>query len=165
MVVKCETSPGQEHVVRSHVPQRRCAEGFRRRVGEYQGEADGRLLREEVETQRPYIVMAVVEPCNIVMCVHSGLEPADLAVVTDNKAMHDMAGWILGIVRFSYTLMYPLTASLRFDEALSVDPAECQTSQCLARAFSSCVAATYRPSQRRSPASYDCLRSNTSCLY
>ena len=40
----------------------------------------------------PHIAMAVVEPCNIFLCVHSGVEIADSSLVTDNKAMQDTAG-------------------------------------------------------------------------
>ena len=64
------------------------------------------------------LAMAVVEQRNIVLCVHSGLELTVLTVVTDNKAMQGIAGWILVIVRFSHTFMCMLTASLHFDEAL-----------------------------------------------
>ena len=40
----------------------------------------------------PHIAMAVVEPCNIFLYVHSGLERTDFTVMTDNKAMQDTAG-------------------------------------------------------------------------
>ena len=90
--------------------------------------------------------MAVVASCNIVLCVHSGLELTDLTVVTDNQAMHDIAGWILGIVRFSYTLMYPVDGISSFRRSTARDVADFQTIWCPTHAFPSCVAAACRPS-------------------
>ena len=153
-------SPQLVHGVRSLALQRYCAEGFRRRFGEGQEEADGRRLRDKVElsdrvSAGPHIAMAVMEPCNIVLCVHSGVEIADLSVVTDNTHLN----------RWLAQIMYPLTASLRVDGALCVDVAESQTIWFPTRGFSSCVAATYRSSQRRRSTSYNCLRPKTSRPY
>ena len=132
MVVKCDPRHGKNMsyglTYRSYVVQKE-SDAALVKIKEKRTAVDyGKKSRlTDAGSACPHIAMAVVEPCNIVLCVHSGLELTVLTVVTDNKAMQGIAGWILVIVRFSHTFMYPLTASLRFDEALQVDVARSQT--------------------------------------
>ena len=71
-------SPRWVHGVRSHVLQRCCAQGFQRRVGEHQEEANSRRLQAGVETQRHSVCLSVnrddrrgdVEYCPYVLTPH-----------------------------------------------------------------------------------------------
>ena len=57
-----------------------------------------------------------------------------------------------------------LTASLRYDGALKVDVVGSQTICCFTRAFSACVAAAHRSSQRRRPTIFNSPGPKTPCL-
>merc|ERR1711934_1082997 len=83
----------------------------------------------------PQVSTAVVEPYNAVLCSHAMLEHSDVAFMVDNEAMYDICRRNLDIERPTYTNLNRLvaqgissiTASLRFDGALSVDMTEFQT--------------------------------------
>jgi tubulin alpha len=83
----------------------------------------------------PQVSTAVVEPYNAVLCSHAMMEHSDVAFMVDNEAMYDICRRNLDIERPTYTNLNRLvaqgissiTASLRFDGALSVDMTEFQT--------------------------------------
>jgi len=83
----------------------------------------------------PQVATAVVEPYNAVLCSHAMMEHSDVAFMVDNEAMYDICRRNLDIERPTYTNLNRLvaqgissiTASLRFDGALSVDMTEFQT--------------------------------------
>jgi tubulin alpha len=83
----------------------------------------------------PQVSTAVVEPYNSVLCSHTMLEHSDVGFMIDNEAMYDICRRNLDIERPTYTNLNRLvaqcisniTASLRFDGALSVDMTEFQT--------------------------------------
>ena len=83
----------------------------------------------------PQVSTAVVEPYNAVLCSHAMLEHSDVAFMVDNEALYDICRRNLDIERPTYTNLNRLvaqcisniTASLRFDGALSVDMTEFQT--------------------------------------
>ncbi len=83
----------------------------------------------------PQVATAVVEPYNAVLCSHAMMEHSDVAFMVDNEALYDICRRNLDIERPTYTNLNRLvaqgissiTASLRFDGALSVDMTEFQT--------------------------------------
>jgi len=83
----------------------------------------------------PQVATAVVEPYNAVLCSHGMLEHSDVAFMVDNEALYDICRRNLDIERPTYTNLNRLvaqaissiTASLRFDGAISVDMTAFQT--------------------------------------
>merc|ERR1712100_57689 len=83
----------------------------------------------------PQVATAVVEPSNAVLCSLGMLEHSDVAFMVDNEALYDICRRNLDIERPTYTNLNRLvaqaissiTASLRFDGAISVDMTAFQT--------------------------------------
>jgi len=83
----------------------------------------------------PQVATAVVEPYNACLCQHGVLEHSDVAFMVDNEALYDICRRNLDIERPTYTNLNRLvaqsissiTASLRFDGAISVDMTAFQT--------------------------------------
>jgi len=83
----------------------------------------------------PQVSTSVVEPYNSVLSTHSLLEHADVTFCLDNEALYDVCQKKLDIERPTYSnlnrliaqVVSSLTASLRFDGSLNVDPTEFQT--------------------------------------
>ena len=129
-------SPWCVHGVRSHVLQRCCAQGFQRRVGEDQEEADCRRLQAGVETQRHSACLSAnrdgrlgaVEHCPYVRIpsLNSRISPSWRTNAHLNR-------WLVS------TRSCARWRHLRVDGALHVDVAESLTIGCSTRAFSSCI--------------------------
>ena len=76
-----------------------------------------------------------MEPYNSTLCAHTTLEHSDCAFMVDNEAIYDICRRNLDIERPSYTnlnrlisqIVSSITASLKFNGALSVDLNEFQT--------------------------------------
>jgi tubulin alpha len=83
----------------------------------------------------PKMSTAVVEPYNAVLTTHATLLHFDCTLLVDNEALFDICGTNLDIERPTYSnlnriigqIVSSITASLRFDGALTVDLNELQT--------------------------------------
>jgi tubulin alpha len=83
----------------------------------------------------PKMSTAVVEPYNAVLTTHATLQHFDCTLLVDNEALFDICGTNLDIERPTYSnlnrvigqIVSSITASLRFDGALTVDLNELQT--------------------------------------
>merc|ERR1711871_108272 len=83
----------------------------------------------------PQVSTAVVEPYNSILTCHTTLEHSDCAFLMDNEALYDVCRRNLDIERPTYTnlnrlialVVSSVTASLRFDGAISVDMTAFQT--------------------------------------
>ncbi|KAL0129487.1 hypothetical protein PUN28_001631 [Cardiocondyla obscurior] len=83
----------------------------------------------------PQVSTAVVEPYNAVLTTHATIDHSDCAFMVDNEAIYDICRRKLNIERPSYTnlnrlisqVVSSITASLRFNSALSVDLTDFQT--------------------------------------
>ncbi|MBZ3877575.1 Tubulin alpha-1B chain [Sciurus carolinensis] len=85
-------------------------------------------------TALPQVSTAVVEPYISILTTHTTLEHSDCAFMVDNEVIYDICLRNLDIECPTYTnlnrlishIVSSITASLRFDEILNVDPTEFQ---------------------------------------
>ncbi|XP_063216185.1 tubulin alpha-3 chain-like [Bacillus rossius redtenbacheri] len=83
----------------------------------------------------PRVSPVIVEPYNAVLATHSSIEHQDCVFLFDNEAIYDICSRNLGVERPTYTnlnrligqVVSSVTASMRFEGAVSVDFIEFQT--------------------------------------